>query len=76
MRNLRIVSSLTQEAPQGLPEAENLTLTNTFFLYASHSILVPGDEKEIRSIRGAGQSDSNKVKRDGMDGTTLFSREV
>ncbi|GKV51684.1 hypothetical protein SLEP1_g58315 [Rubroshorea leprosula] len=35
----------TLEAPQGLPEAENLTLTDTFFLYTSHSILVPGEEK-------------------------------
>ncbi|KAL0298046.1 UNVERIFIED_CONTAM: hypothetical protein Scaly_3074700 [Sesamum calycinum] len=35
IRNLRIVSSLTQEAPQGLPEAENLTLTDTFFLRKS-----------------------------------------
>ncbi|KAK4423089.1 hypothetical protein Salat_1891500 [Sesamum alatum] len=36
-----------KEAPQGLPEAENLTLTDTFFLYASHSIR-RGEEEESR----------------------------
>lgn len=36
---------------QGLPKAENLTLTETFFLYASHSILLPGEDKRKKESR-------------------------